>query len=67
MEMREREPIGRARRHQNPPEGPSPEGDLSSVRQDAQHFLDAGGQAIEKALSRDSEAFLRASRQRGGQ
>ena len=40
---------------------------LESIRQTANEFLNAGDEAIRRALSRDSEEFLRANRQRGGQ
>ena len=41
---------------------------LENVRQAGEHFLAAGDEAISKAISRgDSEAFLIASRQAGGQ
>jgi hypothetical protein len=40
---------------------------LEHIRQTANEFLDAGDDAIRRALSRDSEEFLRANRQQGGQ
>ena len=40
---------------------------LEMIRQTANEFLNAGDEAIRRALSRDSEEFLRANRQRGGQ
>ncbi len=40
---------------------------LERIRQTANEFLNAGDGAIRRALSRDSEEFLRANRQRGGQ
>ncbi|MGE0553215.1 MAG: hypothetical protein AB7R55_07275 [Gemmatimonadales bacterium] len=40
---------------------------LERLRQQADDFLAAGDAAIERALSSDSEAFLRSSRQLGGQ
>ena len=47
--------------------GDSP-GGLDSLREQASRFLAAGDEAIERALaSSDSEAFLRANRQQGGQ
>lgn len=42
-------------------------GDLDSLRGAGERFLRAGDRAIEQALSGDSESFLRASRQEGGQ
>jgi hypothetical protein len=41
--------------------------DLARLRETVGDFLDAGHAAIERALSGDSESFLRASRQRGGE
>lgn len=40
---------------------------LRAVRQKADDLLAAGDEAIRRALSSDSEAFLRANRQEGGQ
>ena len=40
---------------------------LMNTRDAGQDFLAAGDEAIRRALSGDSEAFLRANRQRGGQ
>jgi len=42
-------------------------GDLEGLRREADELLSAGDEAINRALSRDSRAFLAASRQRGGQ
>jgi hypothetical protein len=42
-------------------------GDLDSLRDAGEQFLRAGDRAIEQALSGDSESFLRASRQEGGE
>jgi len=42
-------------------------GDLDSFRSAGERFLRAGDRAIEQALSGDSESFLRASRQEGGE
>jgi hypothetical protein len=41
--------------------------DLEAARQAGERFLRAGDRALDRALSRDSEAFLRSSRQEGGQ
>jgi hypothetical protein len=55
------------------PSGSAPgpdEGDgaeLRDIRQQADALLAAGDEAIRRALSSDSEAFLRANRQEGGQ
>ena len=40
---------------------------LESLRAAGQGFLTAGSDAINRALSGDSEAFLKASEQQGGQ
>lgn len=40
---------------------------LRAVRQKADDLLAAGDEAIRRALSSDSEAFLKANRQEGGQ
>ncbi|MGD1278785.1 MAG: hypothetical protein ABR964_16350 [Tepidisphaeraceae bacterium] len=41
--------------------------DLGPLRERAGRLLQTGLEAIDRALSRDAEAFLSASRQRGGQ
>jgi hypothetical protein len=41
--------------------------DLARLRESVGEMLDAGNAAIERALSGDSEQFLRASRQQGGE
>ena len=43
------------------------EGSLLEVRRSANDLLHAGDDAINRALSGDSELFLRANRQDGGQ
>jgi hypothetical protein len=40
---------------------------LSEAREAAERFLQASDRALDRALSQDSEAFLRSSRQEGGQ
>jgi hypothetical protein len=62
----------RERRDENDRERPSgpdgqPEDALNEMRDTGEGFLAAGDEAIRKALSSDSEAFLRQNRQRGGQ
>jgi hypothetical protein len=42
-------------------------GGLDAAREAGERFLRAGDRAIDRALSGNSEAFLRASRQEGGQ
>ena len=47
---------------------PGPGDELGELRSEANRLLDAGDDAIRNALSADnSQAFLRASRQQGGQ
>jgi len=63
--MRERE-----RQDDRPPSGGGgePESGLEQARERAERFLAAGDDAIDRALaSSDSEAFLRANRQQGGE
>jgi hypothetical protein len=63
--MREKE-----RQNSNPPSGAGGgTGDtLGHLREQAERFLAAGDDAINRALAgSDSEAFLRANRQQGGQ
>jgi hypothetical protein len=48
--------------------GDNPGGGLDHLREQANRFLAAGDEAIDRALANsDSEAFLRANRQQGGQ
>jgi hypothetical protein len=51
------------------PQASGPDGsNLENVRSAGKHFLAAGNEAIQKALSKgNSEAFLAANRQAGGQ
>jgi hypothetical protein len=56
-------------RNTGPPDastGPAP-GNLNAIRQAGEALLDAGDDAIDRALSGNSEEFLAASRQQGGQ
>jgi hypothetical protein len=53
--------------HEPPAGGPADGGDIDRLRGDADQLLDAAERAIARALSGDSEAFLQANRQRGGQ
>ena len=51
-------------------QNPSPEGEssqLSELRQAAEELLAAGAEVINRTLSNDSEAYLAATRQQGGQ
>lgn len=43
------------------------DGNLGSLRQAGRDLLSVGDEAISRALSGDSEKFLSASRQQGGQ
>jgi hypothetical protein len=47
--------------------GPQAGGDAEALEAAAEHFLRQADRAIERALSGDSEAFLRANRQHGGE
>lgn len=56
------------RRDERPSEGGVSGGEgLAAARDEAERLFAAGDEAIERALSGDSEAFLAANRQRGGQ
>ena len=64
----------RERQHQPREWAPAPAGSgddggagLAEAREAAERFLRAGDRALERALSQDSEAFLKASRQEGGE
>ena len=50
----------------SPGEEPGGEG-LANIHQDGERLLNAGDEAIRNALSANSAAFLRHSRQEGGQ
>lgn len=68
MRERERPPTRRDSGNHDPPAGgPADGGDIDRLRGEADRLLDAAEQAIARALSSDSEAFLQANRQRGGQ
>ena len=62
-------------RHREPREwtpGPGPGNDVGgdgcdAAREAGERFLRAGDRALDRALSNDSEAFLRSSMQEGGQ
>ena len=53
--------------HEDPPQITPAGGSLPDVRQTGQSLLDAADEAIRRALSGDSRAFLEATRQEGGQ
>lgn len=66
MKLRERHDDERERGQ--PPSGASAGGaDLDAVGQAAERLLAAGDAAIDRALSKNSDAFLAACRQLGGQ
>jgi hypothetical protein len=52
---------------QQPAAGGSQGRDLDQVRREGEALLRAGDEAIRRGLSGDSERFLTASRQQGGQ
>jgi hypothetical protein len=51
--------------------GPAPSdlgsGNLTEIRREARDLVAAGEEAISRALSGDSESFLRANQQQGGE
>lgn len=66
--MRERERFDASQSGHMPDSGPDGEdGELDRERADSAAFLSAADEAIRHALSGDSEGFLAAGRQRGGQ
>ena len=66
MRFRERHNEPRDQR-QGPPSGNPDGGDLDRVRQAGEQRFRAADDAINRALSGDSLAFLQATRQEGGQ
>jgi hypothetical protein len=62
---RRREDETRNTRHRSQPGQGNDE--LEGLRSNAERLLSAADQAIERALSDNSEDFLRATRQRGGE
>jgi hypothetical protein len=67
MAQGERLRDGREAVRPGPPSGDTDGRALGSLREAGKRFLRAGDRAINQALSGDSESFLRASRQEGGQ
>jgi hypothetical protein len=67
MDVRERRPDEREWARPDPAAGEGDTGALDVARAAGERFLRAGDQAIELALSGNSEAFLRSSRQEGGE
>jgi len=67
MRLRERTDDNREGRAPDAGGDGSSEANLRSMRLAGQSLLAAGADAIQKALSGDSESFLAATRQQGGQ
>ncbi|HZM90469.1 MAG TPA: hypothetical protein VFF31_28375 [Blastocatellia bacterium] len=67
MTLRERTEDDRVRGDQSSPDDGSSDANLRQVRLAGQSLLAAGADAIQRALSGDSERFLQATRQEGGQ
>ena len=63
MNLRERQ----TQAPEAPPGTPAGGGNLNGLRQAGENFWAAGDDAIARALSGNSEAFLAATRQEGGQ
>jgi hypothetical protein len=67
MTLRERTEDDRARNDQDPSGDQPSDANLRRLRLAGQSLLAAGSDAIQKALSGNSESFLAATRQQGGQ
>ena len=67
MRFRERLDDDSREEAQNPGPGEPAGGNLERLRKDAEDHLSAGDEAIKRAISGDSTAFLNAARQVGGQ
>ncbi len=68
MSERERHhPMREPRPRVAAPGNPGADADVERLRADAERLLNAADDAIARALSGDSEAFLEANRQAGGQ
>jgi len=68
MRFRERSTDERHRQHAQPAASGDPAGDdINRMREAGEAFLRAGDDAINRALSGNSEAFLAAGRQQGGE
>jgi hypothetical protein len=67
MRLRESNQNDRERPGQDPPDDDSSDANLRRMRLAGQSLLAAGADAIQKALSGDSESFLASTRQQGGE
>ncbi len=67
MRERERQRPDRERNPELTPGAPTDDDDIDRLRADADDLLAAADEAITRGLSDDSERFLRANRQSGGQ
>ncbi len=65
MNTRQRPPVQRP--DDSTPSSEAGSDRLGEIRQRARALAEAGEQAIERALSGDSDRFLKSSRQQGGQ
>jgi hypothetical protein len=65
--MRLRELLSPRRQAAPASEAPADQADADRLRGSAEELLRAGDEAIRRALSGDSEGFLRANRQSGGE
>jgi hypothetical protein len=66
MNQRERQPDPRPASPGDPSDAPA-RSELEQLHQQSQAFLEAGHQILNTALSGNSQAFLAANRQHGGQ
>ena len=67
MEMRERHHDPHLQQRMDPGGSNPPPADLSAVRERGRRLVAAGRVAVSRFLSSDSEAFLAANQQEGGQ
>ena len=67
MELQEKAPQTRHVDRSGPPAPDLPAADLGPVREEARDLAEAGLAAIDQFLSRDSQAFMAANWQLGGQ
>ena len=67
MRFRERSHEADQLRRQNPSPGDTAASNLAKLRLAGEEFLNAGEEAIRRALSGSSDVFLAATRQQGGE